>query len=181
MNRLELLVEERTDLQGSLACISEGLKRLNMLRDFEIHSSVEINMEQIKKRLIYLEDEIEKTKQSIGGLVETSSREGHILTAKTNEDKDVFLRLRFFKDGLKGDDWTDAILLDWVDTFNHECFIQFESYQVGSKIFSEEKFREVFKFYQKEKGLSNKVQKKTIKFKLTEKETTKSYIFHENK
>ncbi len=180
MNHLELLIEERTDLHESLSCISEGLKRLNLLRDSEIYSSVEINITQLSNRIKYLDEQIEKTKQNIGGLVETNNQKGHSLSAKTNDGKDAFLRLRFFKEGLKGDDWTDAILLDWVDSFNQECFMQFESYQVGTKIFSEEKFKEVFKHYQKNKGLNLNIQKQTLKFKVTEKETTQSFIFLED-
>lgn len=180
MNKLELLIEERTDLQESLACVSEGLKRLNLLRDADFHSSLETTVEQFKNRIQYLDEQIEKTKQSIGGLTETSSKKGHILTAKNNEGKDMFLRLRFFREGLRGDDWTDAILLEWVDQFNDECFMQFEEYQVGNKIFSEEKFKEVFKHYQKNKKISANIQKNTMNFKQTEKETTQSYIFLED-
>ena len=32
MNKLELLIEERTDLQESLACVSEGLKKIKFTK-----------------------------------------------------------------------------------------------------------------------------------------------------
>ncbi len=176
MNKLELLTEERADIEKAHVCVTEAISRLNFIRDKLFYAPLEKEAERLQKHMDYLDEEIEKTKKSISGLVVSSNQPGHILVAKNLDAQDVFLRIRFLQESVKGDDWNDAMLLDWVSDFDKSCFIQFESFTSGNKVFDKDKFKEVYKFHKK-KGLESTVDPGTIKLKSVEREVKQSYRF----
>lgn len=179
MNKLELLTDERADIEKAHLCVTEAVSRLNFIRDKLFYAPLEKEAERLQKHMDYLDEEIEKTKKSISGLVVSSSKHGNMLVAKNKEGEDVFLRIRFIQESVKGDDWNDAILLDWVTEFEKNCFFQFESFTSGNKVFDKDKFKEVYKFH-KQKGLEDTVQYDSIKLKGVEREVKQNYRFDQS-
>lgn len=178
MNSLELLQEEKSDVEASHALILESINRLNLARDYDLIKSLEKSKKQFENHLTVLEEQIEKTKQSIDGLVESKTALGYIITAKRDNGKDVFLRLRFFEQSFKNSgDWNDSIHLDWTEKIEESCFINYEKFSSMDKSFTEEVFRDVYKHCKKSKGLENGIKQNSIKKKTTEKEDKVSYIF----
>lgn len=178
MNSLDLLEEEKSDIEASHASIVEAIARLNLGRDYDFMKSLEKTKKQFESHLSHLEKQIEKAKMSIDGLVVSNECNGYVISGKNEEGKDIFLRIRFFRDDfLQTGDWNDAMMLDWTERFDSSCFIQYEKFTVGNKTFDEDKFREVYKHYKQKKGLEEGVTPKSIKKRLTIKEDKSSYIF----
>lgn len=181
MNSLDFLEEEKHDIEASHASVVEAIARLNLGRDYDFIKALEKTKKQFESHLAHLESQIEKAKLSIDGLVVSNESDGYVISAKNLEGKDIFLRIRFFReDFLQTGDWNDSMFLDWTERFDASCFIQYEKFTVGNKTFDEDKFRQVYKHNKQKKGLEENVTPKSIKKRMTIKEDKSSYIFKDS-
>lgn len=180
MNSLDLLEEEKQDIEASHASIVEAINRLNLGRDYDFIKSLEKTKKQFEVYMTHLEAQIDKARQSID-LVVSSESDGYVILAKNMEGADIFLRIRFLReDFLQSGDWNDAIMLDWTEKFELSCFIQYDNFSIGNKTFNDDKFREVYKHYKQKKGLESNVKPKSIKKRMAAKEDKSTYTFKDD-
>lgn len=176
MNQLDMLQEERDDLVKAGECLQESLKYLNMMRDQDFYNQIEGQKKLIEKQVAYLDDEIEKTKESFNAIVVTQKDEGSILVAKSNSGKDVFLRIGFLPERKKTTNIMDAFIFDWVDKIEDDCFITYTDYSI-----TPEEFKQVYVYHKKNNGLEDNITPKTLKMREVEREIKHNYLFKENK
>ena len=176
MNQLDLLTEEREDLIKASGCLEESIKYLNIMRDSGFYQKIETQINTMQKQIIFLDEEIEKTKASFNAIVVTQKDIGVILVAKNKDDKDVFLRIAFIAERAKSKNKADAFFFDWVYKIEDACFITYKDYSITAKQFSE-----IYTFHKKNKSIELEIKKGSPKLRNVEREVKHNYLFKENK
>lgn len=174
MNQLDILMEEREDLTKASECLQESIKYLNPMRDLEFYQKIEGQKKLMEKQVEYLDLEIEKTKESFNAIVVTQKDTGSILVAKNKDGKDVFLRIAFLAERKGSINMAEAFYFDWVDKIEDDCFITYSDYSV-----TEDEFKSVYVFHKKNGSLEDKIEPKTLKLRVVEREIKHNYLFKE--
>ncbi len=177
MNKLDLLSEEKEDLEKAELCLQEALKILSPIRDSEYYTAISLQKKLMSKQLISINEDIKKTKESFDGLGVTETKLGNILSAKNKDGKDVFLRVGFLQNRVKGSNFNDAFIFDWVDKIEEGCFMIFEDYSTSKAEFNADVFRTVYTYYKKNKNLEESIKPKSHKLREVEKEINHNYLF----
>lgn len=182
MNRLELLLEEKKEIENAEGCLSSCLKYLNITRDHEYYNSVEAMKKQLELHIKNLDEKIKKTKESYEGLVITNESNGFMLSAIREDGKQVYLRLTFIRERFKSNNWNDSLFLDWVSEEENinECFIQYENFSMGENKFTKNILTKVYSHHKKTKGLESNIKPNTLKFREVSQEIRKNYHFKDN-
>lgn len=180
MKKLELLLEEKLDLEKSLNGLSASMASLNPTRDYEYYERIKSIKQTIEEHVDRLSNEIKEVKENNDGVVVTNTLKGVILSATTESGRTVYLRPTFIKERFKNLNWNDCFVFDWVGEENiNQCFIQYEKYNVDGNEFNKDIFTSVYKHHKKEKDLESKIKNKTLTLRETEEISKKHYHFIE--
>ena len=176
MNKLDLLTEEKIAISQSKSCLEEGMKYLNLMRDSGYYKRISEIKNDMTTRLNFLEKEIETTKRTFNGIVETETFSGVTIVAKRKSDgKDMFLRYVFMEERVENNNWKNAFVFDWVENLECNCFINYEEIKANGTNLTKENLQKAYSYHKKNYNLEKDVEK--INLKTVSKENQTNYIF----